>query len=277
MVFWQFFLPKHLISRAAGTLANCRWLWLKNALIGAFIKRYKVDMSQALEPDYRAYPSFNKFFIRELRPELRPVVSNPKVVICPVDGAISQAGKIKQGRIFQAKGHYFNLVELLGGSEAKSLPFWNGSYATIYLAPKDYHRVHIPFSGQLQEMVYIPGQLFSVNPATVQGIPNLFSRNERMVGFFSTSIGDMAVIMVGAMIVASIDTAWAGVVNSSRQHEIQIQRYSEDNLFFNKGDEIGKFQLGSTVIVLFSNDEIRWAENIAAGNSVLMGSRFAYF
>lgn len=277
MVFWQFFLPQHLISRAAGKLANSRWIWLKNTLIKAFIKRYKVNMSEAAIEDYRAYPTFNQFFTRELKPDARPLVSHPNVAVCPADGVVSQAGKIKQGRMFQAKGHYFNLVELLGGSQAKSLPFWNGSYATIYLAPKDYHRVHMPFAGQLEEMVYIPGRLFSVNPATTQAIPRLFARNERMVAFFSTAIGEMAVIMVGAIIVASIETSWGGLISPARQREIQTIRYTNENIFLNKGDELGKFQVGSTAIVLFANNEIRWAENIAAANSVLMGSRFAYF
>lgn len=274
-MLWQYLLPQHLISRLVGKLANCRWIWLKNYLIHRFIKHFKVDMSEAVQTDYRAYPSFNAFFIRELKPELRPVASNPKVIISPADGLISQAGRIKQGRIFQAKGHYFNLVELIGGSEAKSLPFWNGCYSTVYLAPKNYHRVHMPFSGQLQEMIYIPGKLFSVNTLTASAIPNLFARNERMVAFFSTNMGDMAVIMVGAMIVAGIDTAWSGLITPGRS--IHSQRYTDEMIFFNKGDEIGKFQLGSTAIVLFANNNVRWGENIQPQTEILMGSRLGYF
>lgn len=234
-------------------------------------------MSQAKQPDYKAYANFNDFFTRELKPELRPIAENPKIVISPVDGIVSQAGRIKQGRIFQAKGHYFNLVDLMGGSEARSLAFWQGQYTTLYLAPKDYHRVHMPFAGRLEEMIYVPGRLFSVNPKTASAIPSLFAVNERMIALFSTEIGPMAVIMVGAIIVAGIETVWSGVVAPGKKREIQVQRYTEKSVFLNKGEEMGRFQLGSTVIVLFANENVRWAETVVAENAILMGGRLGYF
>lgn len=277
LVFWQFLLPQHFISRLIGKLARCRCVRLKNILISLFIKRYKVDMSSAKNPDYRSYQTFNDFFTRELKPELRPIIQHPKAIACPVDGVVSQASRIKQGRIFQAKGHYFNLVELLGGSEGRSLPFWNGVYSTVYLAPKDYHRVHMPYMGTLEEMIYIPGKLFSVNPTTTSAISGLFAKNERVVCIFSTEIGPMAVIMVGAMIVAGIETSWTGLVAPGNSREIQIQRYDGKQIMLNKGDELGKFMLGSTVIVLFANEGVRWAENVFPENAVLFGSNFGYF
>lgn len=275
-VFWQFLLPQHLLSRWTAKLANCRWVWLKNHLIRLFINRYHVDMTAAKQPDYTSYPTFNAFFTREIKPELRPIVAHPNIAACPVDGCVSQAGTIKQGRIFQAKGHYFSLTELLGGSHASALPFWDGHYATLYLAPKDYHRVHMPFAGKLEEMIYIPGCLFSVNQQTTAAIPQLFSRNERVVALFSTAIGPMAVVMVGAMVVAGIETTWAGLVAPSKQRQPQNWRYIGTEIALDKGEEMGRFQLGSTVIVLFANADVRWAETITAGESVLMGSRLAY-
>ena len=276
-ILFQQLVPQHLLSRLVGKLAECRWPWLKNFLIERFIDHFDVDMAQAAEPDPRQYAHFNAFFTRELAEGQRPITDVEGAVACPADGAISQLGTIsEQGHIFQAKGHHFNLTELLGGDEADAKAFAKGQFATIYLSPRDYHRVHMPVSGSLTKMIYIPGDLFSVNTTTAENIHNLFARNERAVCLFDTELGPMAVILVGAMIVAGIETVWAGQI-APQPRKIITQDYTQkpDEVVLQRGDELGRFKLGSTAIVLFGKDAIKWREDLAALSPTTMGELIA--
>ena len=269
----QYLLPHHLLSRLIGYAADCRAAWFKNRLIGWFAKQYQVDMSEAQIEDLNAFEHFNAFFTRALKPGARPLEQSPGAVLCPADGAVSQLGKIEHGRIFQAKGHSFSLVELLGGDSERATPFMGGTFATVYLSPKDYHRVHMPLTGTLREMVYVPGRLFSVNQSTAENVPELFARNERVVCLFDTERGPMAVVLVGAMIVASIETVWAGLVTPPKR-SLKTFRYDEAArapIVLDKGAELGRFKLGSTAIVLFGTDQVQWAQELVAGSPVQMG------
>lgn len=257
-MLWQYLLPQHLISRAVGWLAYCRIPWIKNGFILWFIKRYSVNMRLAAESDPLKYATFNAFFTRALKANIRPIATGENIVVSPADGCTSQLGKIEAGRIFQAKGFYFDVCELLGGDKNLAIPFSHGSFATIYLAPKDYHRVHMPCDGKLREMLYVPGQLFSVNNKSAENIPRLFSRNERVVALFDTPMGEMALVLVGAIIVASIETIWAGLIAPSRTQKIQRWSYEDSKITLKKGDEMGRFQLGSTVVMLFASPHIQW-------------------
>ena len=271
----QYLLPHHLLSRLIGCVAECRIAWLKNPLISWFAKQYQVNMSEAQVEDLRAYEHFNAFFTRALKDGARPLDETPGAILSPADGAISQLGAIEHGRIFQAKGHSFSAVELLGGDAERAAPFMGGQFATVYLSPKDYHRVHMPLGGTLKEMVYVPGRLFSVNQATAENVPELFARNERVVCLFDTERGPMAVVLVGAMIVASVETVWAGLVTPPRR-ELKSTRYdaaARGPIELAKGAEMGRFKLGSTAIVLFGPNQVQWAEELAAGSPVRMGQR----
>lgn len=270
-VAWQYFLPHHLLSRVVGGIARCKTPSIKNTLIHAFIKRYGVDMQLAMEPDYKQYPTFNAFFTRALRPDVRPIASGANTIVSPADGAVSQCGRIEAGRIFQAKGHHYDVLALLGGDASTASLFDHGHFATIYLSPKDYHRVHMPLSGRLREMIYIPGRLFSVNEVSVQHIPALFAKNERVVALFDSELGPFAVVLVGAMIVASIETVWSGLVAPQRGRNIIRTPYSDANISLAKGDEMGRFQLGSTAIILFSNQHLHWHHHVDVGASLVMG------
>ncbi|MDA8485064.1 archaetidylserine decarboxylase [Pseudomonas resinovorans] len=273
----QYLLPHHLLSRLAGCIAECRVHWFKNAFATWFAKRYQVNMSEALVEDVTAYEHFNAFFTRALKPGARPLDETPGAILCPADGAISQIGPIEHGRCFQAKGHSFSVLELLGGDAERAAPFMGGEFATVYLSPKDYHRVHAPLGGTLREMVYVPGRLFSVNQSTAENVPELFARNERVVCIFDTERGPMAVVLVGAMIVASIETTWAGLVTPPRR-ELKTFSYDEAArapITLEKGDELGRFKLGSTAIVLFGPDQVRWAESAWPGSQVRMGQLLA--
>ncbi len=269
----QYLLPHHLLSRLIGCLAESRISWIKGPLIRWFARRFDVDMSQAQVEDLEAYEHFNAFFTRALKPDARPLDPAPDAVLCPADGAISQLGRIENGRIFQAKGHSFSLLELLGGDAERAAPFMGGSFATIYLSPRDYHRVHMPLTGTLREMVYVPGRLFSVNQTTAKNVPELFARNERVVCLFDTERGPMAMVLVGAMIVASIETVWAGLVTPPRR-QLKTFRYDEAArapIHLEKGAEMGRFKLGSTVILLFGPEQVQWAEQLVATGPVSMG------
>lgn len=265
----QYALPHNLLSRLAGCVAECRWPWFKNPLIKWFVKAYQVNMSEAETTDPAAFAHFNDFFTRALKADARPFVSEQGSIACPVDGTISQLGDIEAGRLFQAKGHEFSTYDLLGGSLTLEKQFDGGKFATIYLSPKDYHRVHMPISGTLREMIYVPGRLFSVSPLTTRKIPSLFSRNERMVAIFDTELGPMAMVLVGAMIVASIETVWAGLVTPPKR-QLQKTSYGEP-IHLKKGDELGRFKLGSTVVMLFGNDAMDWEQALTPDQSVRMG------
>lgn len=271
-ILLQHLLPQHLLSRLVGRLAECRTPWVKNLFINWFRQRYQVDMSQALQPDPEAYEHFNAFFTRALKPDARPLDNTPGAILSPADGAISQLGPIGQGRIFQAKGRSYSLNTLLGGDAARAQPFINGQFATIYLSPRDYHRVHMPIAGTLRESIYIPGDLYSVNQVTAAGVDNLFARNERLVAIFDTELGPMAMVLVGAMIVAGIETVWNGqVAPLPRQPLVLDAAPGQKQVQLAAGEEMGRFKLGSTVILLFGPEVMGWAEQLAAGDAVVMG------
>jgi phosphatidylserine decarboxylase len=267
----QHLVPQHGLSRAAGWLANAKTPVIKNTFISWFVKRYNVDMSLAQEENPLAYACFNDFFTRELKPDARPINSNADSIVCPADGAISQLGTIKDGRIFQAKGQDYSTVELLGGDETLAAEFTDGTFATVYLSPRDYHRVHMPYGGKLRSMVSVPGELFSVNTVTAENVPRLFARNERAVAIFDTDIGPMAVVLVGAMIVAGIETVWDGEIAPFASREIATSLYPYQNITLEKGDEMGRFKLGSTAVILFANNKIQWDANYIAGTPTKMG------
>lgn len=267
----QHLVPQHSLSRAAGWLASTQNSLLKNTFIRWFVKRYNVDMSLAQEENPLAYTSFNDFFTRALKPDARPINSAADSIVCPADGAISQLGPIKDGRIFQAKGQHYTALELLGGDEALAAEFAEGTFATVYLSPRDYHRVHMPYSGKLRAMVSIPGELFSVNTITAENVPRLFARNERAVAIFDTDIGPMAVVLVGAMIVAGIETVWDGQIAPFASRDIATSLYPYQNITLNKGDEMGRFKLGSTAVILFANNKMQWDTNYIAGTPTKMG------
>ena len=271
-IIFQYLVPQHLLSRLVGKIADCEWPWVKNNFITWFIGRYQVDMQEALDSEPFNYPNFNAFFTRELQPGVRPVADAADAIASPADGAISQLGDIEEGRIFQAKGQDYSLTELLGGDEELAQPFQGGRFATIYLSPRDYHRVHMPLAGKLKTMVYVPGDLFSVNNTTAENVPRLFSRNERAVCLFETDAGPMAMVLVGAMIVAGIETVWAGQVAPIKR-EIRTHHYLQRRRTINlkKGDEMGRFKLGSTVVLLFGPDVMDWLGNYMAGTPTRMG------
>jgi phosphatidylserine decarboxylase len=271
----QYLLPHHLLSRLIGCAAECRIGWIKNQLITWFAKHYQVNLSEAQIEEPTRFEHFNAFFTRALKDGVRPLDPTPEAILCPADGAVSQLGQIEHGRVFQAKGQSFSAVELLGGDSERASPFMGGEFATIYLSPKDYHRVHMPLTGTLKEMIYVPGRLFSVNQTTAENVPELFARNERVVCLFDTERGPMAVVLVGAMIVASIETVWAGLVTPPKR-VLKTFRYDEAArvpITLEKGAEVGRFKLGSTAIVLFGPNQVRWAEELAANSSVQMGQR----
>ncbi|WP_144775691.1 archaetidylserine decarboxylase [Marinobacter maritimus] len=271
----QYVTPQLAVSRLAGRLAdNDQNPALKNRVVKWFVKRYGVDMSEAAEPDPTAYPSFNEFFTRALKPGIRPVAEGDNTFVSPVDGAISQLGQVSGDRIFQAKGQSFSLIELLGGDTQRAEAFNEGVFSTIYLSPKDYHRIHMPLAGKLREMVYVPGKLFSVNPATAENVPNLFARNERVVCIFDTAAGPMALVLVGAMIVGSVETPWAGVVAPNSSGVKAITYEGESAISFAKGEEMGRFRLGSTVVMVMPKGSVSWDAEQIAGKRVRMGEAF---
>jgi phosphatidylserine decarboxylase len=243
---------------------------LKNAVITAFKAQYGIDMSLAEQSNALKYKSFNEFFTRSLKQGVREIDSNPNSIVSPADGAISQLGKIEDGAIFQAKGQQFTVENLIADPQLAE-PFKNGQFATVYLSPRDYHRVHMPFAGTLTETLYVPGELFSVNQTTAENIPGLFARNERMVCLFDTELGRMAVVLVGAMIVAGIETVATGKVKPSGRLEL-----NQHQLFLEKGAELGRFYLGSTAIVLFEENKMQWDAEFKANSVVEMGKKLGF-
>lgn len=274
-ILLQYLLPKHLLSRLVGRLAAMEGGRLTQWLIRRFIRRYRVDMSEAQYPDPGHYRSFNDFFTRPLREGVRPLVEGEERLAMPVDGAISQLAPIQQGRIIQAKGHDYSARALLGGDKALAAPFMGGDFATIYLAPRDYHRIHMPLDGVLQTMIYVPGELFSVNPLTAERVPALFARNERVVCIFDTAAGPMALVLVGATIVASIETVWAGTITPPVGKRVQRWDYDPATApRLAKGEEMGRFKLGSTVVCLFAPGRVELSETLQPGTPTRMGTEF---
>ncbi|WP_157953683.1 archaetidylserine decarboxylase [Oceanimonas marisflavi] len=274
-ILLQYLLPKHLLSRLVGKLAAAEAGALTQWLIKQFIRRYQVDMSEAAHSNPGHYKSFNEFFTRPLKEGVRPLVKGDDLLAMPVDGAISQLAPIEQGRIIQAKGHDFSARALLGGDKALAAPFIGGDFATIYLAPRDYHRIHMPLDGVLRTMIYVPGELFSVNPLTASRVPELFARNERVVCIFDTQAGPMAMVLVGATIVASIETVWAGTVTPPPGKRVQRWDYDTDTApRLAKGEEMGRFKLGSTVVCLFGPGQVALSEQLVPGTPTRMGTEF---
>lgn len=274
----QYCTPKHALTRLVGKLASLEAGKLTTAIIRWFIGQYNVDMSEARNPDPTAYSTFNHFFVRELKEGARPINNDDNIVSHPADACVSQLGPIKEGRLFQAKGHYFDAGELLGGDKALAEEFVGGDFATLYLSPRDYHRVHMPCDGTLRQMIYVPGDLFSVNPLTAQNVPNLFARNERVVCIFDTAHGPIAQVLVGATIVGSIETVWAGTVTPPTGPEVRRWDYPATGtqaIVLKKGQEMGRFKLGSTVINLFPKDMVRFVEAMQPEQPTRMGEPYA--
>jgi phosphatidylserine decarboxylase len=268
-------LPHHAISRVVYFITRLRGPQVK-PLIAWFVKQYGVDMSEAEEPEIGYYQTFNEFFTRPLKWDIRPIVAGKNMLACPCDGKVSQAGPIKAGAIFQAKGRAYTVFELLGGDKAMSKAFADGRFATLYLAPHDYHRIHMPLDATLQRMIHVPGQLFSVADWTVQEIPRLFARNERLACFFETAAGPMAMVLVGAMNVSAIETLWSGQVVPPGARSINEYDYRHSHQKIKKGEEMGRFNMGSTVILLTTN-KIEWLPHIRAGQPVKTGQLIGHF
>ncbi|MDP3516045.1 MAG: archaetidylserine decarboxylase [Pseudohongiella sp.] len=271
-ILMQYLVPQHLVSRLVGRLANSRRPFLKIRFIGWFAKRYSVNMDEAAQSDLAAYDTFNSFFTRALKPDARPLLGSDQDVICPADGAISQLGLIEGGSILQAKGRHYSVQALLGGDTTLAQTFTGGNFATVYLSPRDYHRVHMPVTGRLRKMIYVPGQLFSVNKLTSERVDGLFARNERVVCIFDTDSGPMALVLVGAMIVAGVETVWSGHVCPDQHVPFEVDYTDANNpVVLQKGDEMGRFKLGSTVIAVFGPDMLTLNALLSAGSAVSMG------
>ncbi|MCK2087676.1 archaetidylserine decarboxylase [Thauera aromatica] len=269
----QHVLPKKLLTRCAGRLAGMHGGRATAAFIGWFVRRYGVDLNEAADPDPGSYACFNDFFSRSLRPGARPLADAD--FLCPVDGAISQFGPIERDQIFQAKGHAYSTAALVGGDRRLAARFEDGEFATLYLSPKDYHRIHMPCAGELLQMTYVPGELFSVNPATARGVPGLFARNERVVCVFEGEFGPFAMVLVGAAIVGSMATAWHGVVNPPRRPDIEKRSYADGEVVLARGEEMGRFLLGSTVVLLFPKGVLRFSSEWGPARAVRMGEAMA--
>lgn len=269
---YQYLLPQHTLSRLMYRLTRHRIAWLTRLQIRVFTWLFNVNMQEAIAPHPEAYSTFNDFFTRALREGARPITETATAIACPVDGYISQTGTLADKALVQAKGWSYSLVSLLGGSETRAAPFRNGQFATLYLAPNNYHRIHMPLMGFLREMVYVPGRLFSVSPMTVNGIPNLFARNERVITLFETEMGPLALVWVGAIFVGSIETVWAGQITPPYRRFLSQQDYSkEESLRFAKGQEIGHFNMGSTVILIAPPETICWQPQLQPKSPVQMG------
>ncbi len=272
-VLAQHLLPKQALTQLAGRLAASNAGGLTTAVIRWFIGRYDVDMSEAAEPNPVCYPTFNEFFTRALRDGARPLAEAD--FVCPVDGAISQFGRIERDQIFQAKGHRYSTAALLGGDSERAAAFVDGDFATLYLSPRDYHRIHMPVAGRLRQMIHVPGELFSVNPATARGVAGLFARNERVVCLFDADFGPFVLTLVGATIVGSMATVWHGTVNPPRSGEIRSWTYDDRRIELAKGEEMGRFMLGSTVVMLFPRNTLAFNPDWRAARPVRMGEMMA--
>ena len=269
----QYLMPKQAMTVLAGKLASARLGGLTTAAIRRFVARYNVNMDEAAQPDIGAYTSFNDFFTRALKPGARPLVAAD--LICPVDGAISQFGTIARDQIFQAKGHTYSTTALVGGDAALAAQFENGHFATLYLSPRDYHRIHMPCDGTLTRMVHVPGDLFSVNPLTARGVPGLFARNERVVCAFDSANGPFVLVLVGATIVGSMATVWHGLVNPPRTGKQRQWDYAPGQVSLQQGDEMGRFLLGSTVVMLFPQGPLRFNPQWAPARPIRLGEAMA--
>jgi phosphatidylserine decarboxylase len=272
-VFPQYLIPKQAITALAGKLASAKTGKLTTAVIKWFVKRYQVNMAEAAEPNIEAYESFNEFFTRPLKKGARRITKAD--FISPVDGAISQFGNIEADQIFQAKGHHYSTLAMLAGNKELATHFQDGQFATLYLSPKDYHRIHMPCDGNLKSMTYVPGDLFSVNPTTAQGVPGLFARNERVICEFDSARGMFVLILVGATIVGSMATVWHGIINPPRVGRITTWTYDKHSINLKQGEEMGRFLLGSTVVMLFPKNTLTFNSAWKAAKSIQLGEKMA--
>lgn len=269
----QYLIPKQAITRLAGKLASAEAGMLTSVVIKWFVKRYQVNMDEAEQPNIATYKSFNDFFTRPLKKGVRPITKSD--FISPVDGAISQFGNIQADQIFQAKGHQYSIIAMLAGNKALATRFENGQFATLYLSPRDYHRIHMPCDGKLKSMTYVPGDLFSVNPTTAQGVPGLFARNERVICEFDSVHGVFVLILVGATIVGSMATVWHGVVNSQRLGSLKTWNYETQSILLKQGEEMGRFLLGSTVVVMFPENCLSFNNSWKPARPIKFGEKMA--
>lgn len=276
-ILLQHILPQHCLSRLTGRLAECRTPWLKNTLIKAFANHFIVNMQEAERESFQDYENFNDFFTRALKPDARTVCAEPHSIVSPADGAVSEIGDIELGSILQAKGQSYSLINLLGGDPGLCNQLMGGKFATIYLSPRDYHRVHMPCAGKLVRTTYVPGALFSVNQTTANHVPGLFARNERLVCEFEGEQGPFVLILVGAMIVAGIETVWAGEVAPVKPRLSKQDFLQQEEILLQKGDEMGRFKLGSTAIILFPENTVEWHENLNNGSALQMGQAIGRF
>ena len=268
----QYLIPQHALSLLMHKLTRSELTWFKNSFTRFIIKKYKVNVEEAKITDLAAYPSFNAFFTRQLREGVRPVAKGDDVVVSPVDGAISQIGQIKQGQIIQAKGRQYSVLELLAGDQQLAQQFDQSQFATIYLSPRDYHRIHMPLTGKLKSMSYIPGKLFSVSPRTARTVPNLFARNERVVTVFETEFGPMVLVLVGAIFVGSMETVWQGQITPAYGKKVEHWAYQDEKaITIQKGEEMGRFNMGSTVVMLMPQQCKQFLAEFNAGSTVNMG------
>jgi phosphatidylserine decarboxylase len=270
----QYLLPKKALTALMGRLAGAKAGGLTTWMIRRFVARYGVDMAEAVQPDPAAYATFNEFFTRPLRPGARPLAD--ATWICPVDGAISQFGPVAGDQIFQAKGHHYTTTALLGGDAGRAQAFEGGHFATLYLSPRDYHRIHMPCDGTLRQMIYVPGDLFSVNPTTARGVPGLFARNERVVCLFDTAQGPLALVLVGATVVGSMATVWHGVVNPPRRPEVTTWDYAGQDIRLKQGQEMGRFLLGSTVVMVWPRVPLGFNPDWTAARPIRLGEKMAF-
>lgn len=277
-IFLQYITPKHALSRLVGKLAAAKLGWVTTKIIAWFIDAYGINMAEAKLKKATDFETFNDFFTRELEDGARTINNDDNALCYPVDGKISQQGDIVEGQLIQAKGFDYSLITLLGGDEKTAEPFQQGTFSCIYLAPKDYHRIHMPMAGTLREMIYVPGDLFSVNPLTANNVPNLFARNERVVTVFDTPHGPFAMVLVGATIVASIETVWAGTITPPAGKDVFRWQYpasGDDAIHLAKGDEMGRFKLGSTVVSTFSPEMIKFNESAGPDTVTRLGEHYA--
>ena len=272
-VLTQYIIPKQAITALAGKLAQAEAGKLTTAVIRWFVQRYQVNMAEAEQSDITDYKSFNEFFTRPLKAGARPLAKAD--FVCPVDGAISQFGDIKADQIYQAKGHQYSTLAMLAGDIKLAKQFENGHFATLYLSPKDYHRIHMPCAATLKSMTYVPGDLFSVNPLTAQNVPGLFARNERVICEFDSTHGTFVLILVGATIVGSMATTWHGLVNPPRVGRVTTWTYEDQTIEFKQGEEMGRFLLGSTVVMLFPKDTLKFNSNWKPAKAIQLGEKMA--
>jgi phosphatidylserine decarboxylase len=267
----QYLIPQHLLSVTMHKLANSKVIWFKSAFIRFIVSRYKVNVSEAADTDLSTYSSFNAFFTRALREGIRPIAGGDNIMTSPVDGAISQIGRIEKSKIIQAKGRDYSVLELLGGDTALAQQYQQGQFATIYLSPKDYHRIHMPLTGKLKTMRYIPGKLFSVNPRTARAVPKLFARNERVVTVFETAQGPLVIVLVGAIFVGSMETVWQGKITPPYSKEIESWDYTDETITLKKGQEMGRFNMGSTVVMLLPETMAEFRVELCAEKTIKLG------